>query len=1223
MFTLIERFGTDTGGPAAVHSGNMGDIIHALPAARELGVHRLILNIVNDPPLGGRALSISGARFLVPLLLAQPGIACVDIVQVPVGLAVGYGEAAIHPAVSGLPLEHVDPALLNGAYNFDRFRLQSLDRKHLVACHSHAVGASATGETAWLELPTRASGSKNGIILSLTPRYRSHDSRFFQRLLDGLGPIIKVGLPSEAWVYGDIPGDMLTAPDALALAQQLDRAALFIGGQSLPHAIAEGLKLPRLVDSPTEMLTSWPTGPKGLVLPDDPAQARALVHDMLARPDAASPHAWHAPRPAAPLDRMVMVGAYPAQRGADFQEATSRWTTLPRTPGALIADLRLPSIDALGGPLAPPITKLRLDIKLPDRAILLTSIRLIGASGGMVWTLDLTASSLRDALTDSAPGGLLLPPLVTEAGLLLVKTDDHAWFTLPIPAADLAHQGAGGRLIVEARLSDAVSAITTVAHLYLSLRDQARSQGLRLDHLEAEATYNRNLLEAMRASTSWRVTAPIRALKERRILPALKRRLRTVLLRLPFGDKLLVLRAKLARRKPAAEPAQDLAQAKAAFRAQKQAEFEAFLASGDRLVLPRAETPLVSILVVLWNQAELSYACLKALAAETAIPLEIIIADNASSDKTGDLLDRIDGAVIQRNTENLNFLLGVNKAAKLATGEHILLLNNDAVMRPGALRAALETLTSAPDIGAVGGRIVLLNGRLQEAGSLIWRDGSCLGYGRNLPPEAGEVMFRRDVDYCSGAFLLFRRDLFQAMGGFDERFAPAYYEETDFCLRLWQRGLRVVYDPRAVIDHFEFGSSEKSGQALALQQKNRLLFLEKHQDALARQFAPDETNILLARTRPTNPPAERVLVLDDRVPLPPLGAGFPRACHLLHAIAETGRLVTFYPIDRPDEDWASVERWLPATVEVIQGGGRGGLAAFLKARKGFFDTIIVSRPHNMQLLRALLRDEPDLIGKTRLIYDAEAVFAVRDKHRARVFGQADALKRADREIEAELALAGIAQRIITVSSSEAQHFTQRGYRDVHVIGHGITPQPTPRPFGDRHHLLFVGLLQHDESPNVDSLLWFGRDVMPHLRPLLPDAVELQAVGRNGAPALEALAGTGVRLLGPVEDLTPAYDRSRVFVAPTRFAGGIPHKIHEAAAHGLPVVATSLLAEQLGWTPGVDLLTADAPEDFARQVAHLYQDEALWQYLRHNALVRLAAECDPEVFRQRVRAVLAL
>ncbi|MFY8107038.1 MAG: glycosyltransferase family 4 protein, partial [Elstera sp.] len=433
---------------------------------------------------------------------------------------------------------------------------------------------------------------------------------------------------------------------------------------------------------------------------------------------------------------------------------------------------------------------------------------------------------------------------------------------------------------------------------------------------------------------------------------------------------------------------------------------------------------------------------------------------------------------------------------------------------------------------------------------------------------------------------------------------------------------RVVYEPRAVLDHFEFGSSEKSGQALALQQKNRLLFLEKHQAFLARQWVPDLQNVLAARTRAPEGGTERVLILDDRVPLPPLGAGFPRACHLLEVIAETGRQVTFYPIDRPQESWDAIQQWLPPTVEVALDQGRAGLAAFLKERRGLYDTIIISRPHNMELLRALLKDEPDLLGKARLIYDAEAVFAVREKHRARLFGSADSVARADREIETELKLASIAQRIVTVSPGEAAHFLQRGYRDVHVIGHGIAPHPTPRAFAERHNLLFVGLLQDDASPNVDSLQWFAREVGPRLSQHLSEPVELQAVGRTGAKGLDGLPTGCLRLMGPVEDLTPLYDRSRVFVAPTRFAGGIPHKIHEAAAHGLPVVATSLLAEQLGWTNGVELLTADDPDAFARQIATLYQDEALWTRLRNAALARMAQDCDPQEFARRVQAVVS-
>lgn len=913
---------------------------------------------------------------------------------------------------------------------------------------------------------------------------------------------------------------------------------------------------------------------------------------------------------------MNAVRLHPLRRGDAL--APLPWQPLEAAPGQFV----LPTIAALGGPLAPPLTGLRLEIDTPEPALLLRALRLMGTDGACLWTLDPMDPAVKAALCDHDSQGLHVPPLPGREGLLLLVASPQITIDLPVPAEILTHRSAGARLSLEIAPCPADVALLGAAREIAALHRQTRALTNRLHQGEEEGRYLHSRIAAIEASTSWRLTAPLRAIKTRQVLPALKRRLRAFLLRQPFGDLLLRLHARLARRRAATEPAQDLADAKARFRAEKLQALDQFLASGDRLVLPRAEAPLVTILLVLWNQAELSYACLAALATETTIPVEILIADNASTDRTADLLARIDGANILRNSDNLGFLRAVNQAAAAARGEHLLLLNNDAVMRPGALRAALETLTAAPDIGAVGGRIVLLNGRLQEAGSLIWRNGACLGYGRNLPPDAGEVMFRRDVDYCSGAFLLFRRDLFREMGGFDDRFAPAYYEETDFCVRLWQRGLRVVYEPQAVIDHFEFGSSEKSGAALALQQKNQRLFLEKHRAFLAGQAEADPANLLAARSRATTPRAERVLVLDDRVPLPPLGAGFPRACHLLHAMVASGRQVTTYPIHRPDESWEAIRTWLPPTVEVMLSEGKGGLEAFLNRRKGFYDTVIVSRPHNMLLLRALLRADPMLLGGARLIYDAEAVFAGREKHRAQVLGLTAEAAQADRAIDAEVALAAVAQRIATVSPMEAAYFTARGYRDVHVLGHGIAPKPTNRPFAARHDLLFVGLLAPEGSPNVDSLLWFGQAVMPHLRPLVPEGVALQAVGRRDADSLDALAGSGVRLVGPVADLTPIYDRARVFVAPTRFAGGIPHKIHEAAAFGLPTVTTPLLAAQLGWTAGEDILTADTPEDFARQVAALYQDADLWQRVRTNALARLTADCDPGRFQQAVEQLLA-
>src|SRR5205085_1986757 len=152
--------------------------------------------------------------------------------------------------------------------------------------------------------------------------------------------------------------------------------------------------------------------------------------------------------------------------------------------------------------------------------------------------------------------------------------------------------------------------------------------------------------------------------------------------------------------------------------------------SGALLEFPERTDPEISIILVLFNRAELTLACLRSIRETFDVRSELIIVDNASSDETSPLLDHIRGAKIIRNAENRNFLLAVNQGAREARGKYILLLNNDAQLLPGSLTAALRTVQSDDTIGGVGGRLVLFDGSLQEAGSIIWRDGSCLGYGR-------------------------------------------------------------------------------------------------------------------------------------------------------------------------------------------------------------------------------------------------------------------------------------------------------------------------------------------------------------------------------------------------------------------------------------------------------------------------------------------------------------
>jgi GT2 family glycosyltransferase len=640
--------------------------------------------------------------------------------------------------------------------------------------------------------------------------------------------------------------------------------------------------------------------------------------------------------------------------------------------------------------------------------------------------------------------------------------------------------------------------------------------------------------------------------------------------------------------------------------------------SERRLHFPQVRAPDISVLIVLYNQAHFTLRCLTSLLAQTDASFEVVLVDNNSSDQTPELLARLDNVQVIVNKTNKGFLRAVNQGAAVARGRTLLLLNNDAFPRAGALATALATLGSNPDIGAVGGRIILPSGVLQEAGSIVWSDGSTAGYARGLPAEAGEAMFRRDVDYCSGAFVLTPKPLFEKLGGLDNAFVPAYYEETDYCLRLWQMGQRVVYEPHAVIDHYEFGSQTAAGSAKALMERNRKILLSRHANVLAGRHLPrTESNVLAARDAVRF--RQRLLVIDRQVPLQKLGSGFPRMQALLHEAVAQGWFVSFYPLILPEVNWDEVTAEILPEIEICDRRGVEGLASFLRERRDYYHVVLVSRPENMKPVHDILREQPDIFGGARLIYDAEALYFIREVRRASLEGHIISTADENALITEELQIIEGVDAVVTVAPQEEALFSYRQPVPVYLLGHPVDTIRASPSFETRNGFLFVGRLLEKKTPNYEGLSWFIVSVWPHIRTRLGD-IELSVVGMVH-PSHDELIAPGVRLLGPVDDLTPLYDRAHVFIAPTRYAAGISIKVLEATAAGLPTLTTPLIAGQLGWVSGREVMSSDNPAIQAKLAVELVSNREHWYAMRDAAQQRLLAEHSAEIFSTELAQLL--
>ena len=164
----------------------------------------------------------------------------------------------------------------------------------------------------------------------------------------------------------------------------------------------------------------------------------------------------------------------------------------------------------------------------------------------------------------------------------------------------------------------------------------------------------------------------------------------------------------------------------------------------------------------------------------------------------------LDGFVrVLRNESNHGFVDACNEGAAVGQGKYLVFLNNDTIVLPNWLKPLVETFEQDGRVGAVGSMFIYPDGSIQEAGAIIWKTGEAHHYGWGESPDDSRFNIARDVDYCSGASLAIRKELFDKLGGFDRQYAPAFYEDADLCFGVRSLGYRVIYQPASRLIHFE------------------------------------------------------------------------------------------------------------------------------------------------------------------------------------------------------------------------------------------------------------------------------------------------------------------------------------------------------------------------------------------------------------------------------------
>ena len=635
----------------------------------------------------------------------------------------------------------------------------------------------------------------------------------------------------------------------------------------------------------------------------------------------------------------------------------------------------------------------------------------------------------------------------------------------------------------------------------------------------------------------------------------------------------------------------------------------------DPIDFAAAMSPELSIVIPSYGQHQMTADCLRAIFAHPpTVSYEVVVVDDAYEEPFYPATLGLAGVKVLRFERNQGFLRACNSAVKTALGCRVLLLNNDTQVLAGAIDALWHTFDRFSDVGAVGAKLLYPNGVLQEAGGIIWRDGSGWNWGRDEDAGAPRFNYVREADYCSAAALMVDTALWGQLGGFDERFAPWYYEDTDLCFAVREAGKRVLYQSAAQVIHFEGASNgtDTSSGLKAYQLSNQSGFVAKWGQQLA-NHAPNG----VAPERECDRKAKvRVLWVEACVLTPDQDSGSLRTFRLLRILIQLGCKVTFAANNLlADEPYCQALR--DEGIEVLHAPYVQSMSDHLRAKGDSYDVVVLCRHYIAIGLIDLLRE---CHPKTKVWFDTIDLHYLRLRRQYELDGKSATRDLADHAYQEESQVIAKSHMTIVVSEVEvamlAEEFPSAKVAlisNVHDVGE------TKAQLEGRQGILFVGGFQH--PPNIDAVEYYGNEIWPLVRAARPEA-ETIIIGSRMPDSLKKWgAQQGLTMLGFVEDLTPHYEQCRLAIAPLRYGAGVKGKVNQALSFGLPVVGSPAAVEGMGLVHGENVLSASTPHAFAESILAVYDDAELWQSLSANGRASLEGRFTSQVAASALSAAL--